>query len=231
MFKFNRTILRKYSRSLFASKIVYSLFILLFINTIISNAQIVKCGNKPYKIKEFKNDSSYTFENQFVKSGKIENIKKSRMLLEIRIYMIDGFTPERGTILSLKGNGKNIVGSLISIMIVDRQRARPEDMVTKDGLKAVVELNRYKNYTFNCDIIDSVINNGLLTMSSSNQKEFKRNKKGIMDAQVEYIYEIKVGNHFRNFNYVNNGNLDDQVLGRKEKITSFIKYLLDNLKK
>ena len=193
-------------------------------------SQTIKCEDKTIKVKNFKRDTTFTFQNQFVASGKIYNIKDSKLPFEVRIYIVDANFPAMADIITLKGNGHTIRGSLMAIHIVEPRRRGRKDSLTKDGLHAIQVLANYQERTLSCEVVDSLVQGGIFDLESTNLHGFSKNTRGLMDAQSSYFYEVKIGRYLRNFSYVDNPNYDDPVFGRHTRIRSLLKYLLDNLK-
>jgi len=197
-------------------------FFLVFYSSAVF-AQRIKCGGKLVKIPLFYNDSTYTYDNQFVQYNALPNIKKSKNSFEIRMYTF-GVSSSEGTAITLYSDGIN--------MRVAKKKVFFNKSFYGPGLTPIFKNNEItanmisspEETVAGCDFINEMIKNDLFVFHSSVRSEFKP-INGVMpgiDAQEQYIFEIKVEDCIRNFQYTNTYGYEDTVIGRRKKIDQIL---------
>lgn len=221
--------------------------LLLFVFTAhLSFAQSkVRCAGIEYIIPKFKADTIVSFNNKFVKDSILTSIKDSNYDIEIRynFYGAFGWWPNEGHCLVIRGNKD-------SLFAIDYFLKAPELVRTKETGTII------HKYDFNghhiklfvrklhpdkplSAMLQSLIDNHIMDLpadeaiiSMLKNKNVKLKEYDATDCCASLIIEVKVKNHFRNFDtnyYYQAYNQNIKELKYESGIDSVFRQLIPNL--
>lgn len=198
---------------------------LFFISVSQCFSQSVKCIDGNVKIPLFKQDSVISFNNSFVKRGLLGNIKNSKYPFEIRVYTI-GSDSRHVWITSLMTSKKESVLTHREIYLDDLKFIHADQLEEKNANNYSSGKIKKSNIEVTHKMIDSLIGYNLFSMQSYKMSEYvDSDRPNVIDGVSISTFEIKVGNVFRNFEYLDDLARKDTVVNRSDDIFNILNIL------
>lgn len=216
--------------------VVFCGLLLYFVSA--RSQSVITLGGIAYKIPSFKEDSTLTYDDWFVKNGIVGSIKKSAFDLEIRAFYKPWFMSDRdeGYCLVIKGNRDSLIADYYMVAkrfrvqniqgaIMYSKRSYPDfDMMLAhlhiDSQKRLDTLLRKLLAGYITNIPDYNILLKQFEHSGTKLREWE-----ISDCCVVPTYEIKVGKQIRNFttySFYYDANRDNKELMKEKNLDDII---------
>jgi hypothetical protein len=197
-----------------------------------------------FTVPNFKSDSVATFNNGFVKDSVISSIKRSKYDVEIRMIYSGSFGsyPGEGVCISIRGDKDTLYAVENFVTMSGKDYVHPGGKILQKYNNHDIRLAAYQ-INLKPDmipkIIESLIDNHLmdrldnksnikkLTLANVKLKHFDG-----MDCCSTLVYEIKIGNHYRNTTtnyYYQAYNSDIKVIKEEADIDAAFRLLAPNM--
>jgi hypothetical protein len=174
--------------------------------------QQLKIAGITYNVPAFSADSNQTFTDFYVKSGILPSIKSSHYDLEIKAILPNAIMnfSDRGGCVVIRGNKDSLVADYYMLRSRQGLANVTAAVVQKDPNNADFDLMLIKEEHLASKYLDTALRgffaNRITNLISTKATVRKLKKQGIKvnefgptDCCGDILYEVKIGNQFRNF--------------------------------
>lgn len=212
--------------------------IIIFLVPFIFNCQAqdtyIQCGKEKLVITRFVTDSMSSFNNKYVQYEAIKSIKQSKFPVEVRIYST-GISSDIIQLMMFQATPDSIIITNKRIWLAGKAGINNYKIVKRGGSYTVnVSPIIQKRSSINsyCEFLSQLISNHLFEIKGSllSEKFVQDPNKSIEDSGGSYLFEIKINNKYRNFEYHTSGNAVDPHKTRGKSLINIISTTFKTLK-